>query len=197
MTRPVALRILVLAVLLGTTAQALLLDNLLGVNAPILAIGLLAAAFVLRPADRRIDPLDRWLPPAAIAISIAIAIRADPTLLALDLAAACALLGASAAAIAGEAVTRRSAARVVELAFLVLGWVGIGLLRVTAAVKRPDPDHVHRAGPARIPPWAGPVARGLLIAIPVLFVFASLFSAADVAFDRLMGRLFSWDLDLG
>ena len=43
----------------------------------------------------------------------------------------------------------------------------------------------------------GPIARGLLIAIPVLFVFASLFSAADVAFDRLMGRLFAWNVDLG
>jgi hypothetical protein len=36
-----------------------------------------------------------------------------------------------------------------------------------------------------------------VIAIPVLFVFGSLFSAADVAFDRLMGSLFSWNVDLG
>ena len=79
MTRPVALRILVLAAAIGLAAQALLLDNLLGINAPILAGALLGAAFVLRPAERRIDPLDRWLPPAAFAISVAIAIRADPT----------------------------------------------------------------------------------------------------------------------
>src|SRR5207249_6621445 len=32
---------------------------------------------------------------------------------------------------------------------------------------------------------------------PVLFVFGGLFSAADVAFARLMGRLFSWNVDLG
>jgi len=94
MTRPVALRILVLAAGVGLIAQAVLLDNLLGVNAPILAALLLVAAFVLRPVDSRIDALDRWLPPAALAISASIAVRADPTLLALDLGAACVLLGA-------------------------------------------------------------------------------------------------------
>jgi hypothetical protein len=197
MTRPVALRILVLAAVIGLVAQALLLDNLLGINAPILAGALLGAAFLLRPAERRIDPLDRWLPPAALGISLAIAIRADPTLLALDLAAACALLGASVAAIAGEAVTRRSAVRVVELGFLVLGWAGVGILRVSAAARRPDIGPDLRPTWSRLPAWVGPIARGLLIAIPVLFVFASLFSAADVAFDRLMGRLFAWNVDVG
>jgi hypothetical protein len=197
MTRPVALRILVLAIVIGLIAQALLLDNVLGINAPILAAGLLGAACILRPADRRMDTWDRWLPPAAMAISLAIAIRDDPTLLAIDLAAACALLGASVAAIAGEAVTRRSAVRVVELGFLVLGWAGVGILRVSAATRRPEPGPDRESALNRLPPWIGPIARGLVIALPVLFVFGSLFSAADVAFDRLMGRLFTWNMDLG
>ena len=196
MTRAVALRILVLAGAIGLAAQALLLDNLLGINATILAAALLGAAFVLRPADRQMDPLDRWLPPAALAISLAIAIRADPTLLVLDVMAACALLGASAAAIAGEAVTRRSAVRVVELGMLVLGYAAIGVVRVSAAVRRPDPASTGDR-PSRLPPWAGPIARGLVIAIPLLIVFGNLFSSADVAFDRLMGRLFTWNVDLG
>src|SRR5213078_4651740 len=88
---------------IGLAAQALLLDNLLGVNAPLLATALLGAAFVLRPRDRRMDPLDWWLPPTALAMSAAIALRADPTLLLLDLGPACGLLGASIAALAGEA----------------------------------------------------------------------------------------------
>ena len=196
MTRPVALRILALAAVIGLVAQGLLLDSLLGINAPILAAGLLGAAFALRPAARRIDPLDRWLPPAALAMSFGISLRADPVLLALDVLAACALLGASVAAIAGEAVTRRSAIRVVELGFLVLGWAGVGILRVTAATRRLTPN-VDEDLLARLPPWVGPVARGLVLAIPLLFVFATLFSSADVAFGRLMGRVFSWDVDLG
>jgi hypothetical protein len=197
MTRPIALRILGLAAVIGLVAQALLLGNLLGVNAPILATALLGAAYLLRPTDRRIDPLDRWLPPAALAISVSIAVRADPTLLLIDLAAAGALLGASIAAIAGMAVTRRSAVAVVELGILVLGWAGIGILRVTAATRRRDADSGTASEPSRLPPWVGPIVRGLLIALPVLFVFASLFSAADAAFDRLMGRLFTWNVDLG
>jgi hypothetical protein len=196
MTRLVALRILVLAATIGLAAQALLFGHLLGINAPILAAALLGAAWLLRPADRRIDPLDSWLPPAAMAISVGIAVRADPFLLVLDLMAACALLGASVAAIAGEAVTRRSALRVVELALIVLGWAGIGILRVTAATRRADPGAAADRF-SRLPPWAGPVARGLVIAIPLLVVFGNLFSSADVAFDRLMGRLFTWNVDLG
>src|SRR5205814_5079183 len=149
MTRRTALRIIVFAAVIGLAAQALLLDNLLGVNAPLLATALLGAAFVLRPRDRRMDPLDWWLPPTALAMSAAIALRADPTLLLLDLGPACGLLGASIAALAGEAVTRRSAVRVVELALLVLGWAGIGILRVTAAARRPDPTAVQGLGLGR------------------------------------------------
>lgn len=208
MTRRVAIRIFGLAAIVGLLSQALLLFNDLGINAPILVAALLGAALVVRPSDCRIDPLDRWIPVAALVISTFIAIRADPILLTLDVAAACLLLGAAMAAIAGEAVTRRSAAKVVELGFLVLGWAGVGILRVAAALSRPDPraaaaddapggvDAVLPSG-ARVPPWLGPVARGLLIAIPLLLIFGSLFSAADAAFDRLMGRLFTWQVDLG
>jgi hypothetical protein len=197
MTRPVALRILALAAGIGLIAQALLLGSLLGVNVPILSALLLGAAFVLRPTDQRIDPLDLWLPPAAMAISVAVAIRADPALLVLDIAAAWGLLGASMAAVAGEAVTRRSAIRVVELGLLVIGWAGVGILRVVSAAKRFERAPGSDRRLVRLPPWALPVARGLLIAIPLLVVFGSLFSAADAAFDRLMGQLFTWQVDLG
>ena len=212
MTRPLAVRILALAGIIGLVAQALLLGNLLGINAPLLSAALLAAAWVVRPADRAIDPLDRWLPPAALAMSVGIALRADPTLLALDLLAACGLLGASMAAVAGEAVTRRSAVRIAEMGAMVLGWAAIGAVRVAAATRRIVPaadmsgaDGMGAAGqgagwagiPSRLPTWVGPVARGLLIAIPALLIFGALFSAADAAFDRLMGRLLTWDVELG
>ena len=198
MTRRTALRILALAAVIGAVGQGLLLGNLLGINAPVLAAVLLGAGYLLRPSGARIDPLDRWIPIAAMAFSLAIAVRADPVLLVLDVLSACGLLGASMAAVAGQAVTRRSALRVVELGFVVLGWVGIGILRVTAAASWPAPDDPDRDDVgSRLPGWAGPVARGLLIAIPLLIVFANLFSAADAAFDRLMGRIFTWNLDLG
>jgi len=206
MTRPIAIRILVGAAAIGLVAQALLLDTLLGVNAPLLTVFLLGAAWILRPAGSAVDPLDRWLPPSAVALSLAIALRADPFLLALDLAATLALIGASAAAIGGAAVTRRSAARVVELGLLVLGWAGVGILRVTAATRgfgAASGDSIRADGDAvtgvrgRLPAWAGPVARGLLIAGPIVLVFVALFSAADAVFGRLVEHLLTWDVDLG
>lgn len=197
MTRPAALRILVLAAIIGVVAQAILFDTLLGINVPLLTAAVIVAALAMRPRDRAIDGADWWLPPAAIAVSLAVGLRADPVLLFLDILALCTLVGASVAAIAGSAVTRRSAIRIVELGFLVLGWVGIGVLRATAVVGRRDGEADSLPVAQRLPAWAGPVVRGLLLAIPMLFVFAMLFSAADVAFDRLMARLFTWDLDLG
>src|SRR5207245_2949627 len=39
------------------------------------------------------------------------------------------------------------------------------------------------------------VGRGLLIALPLLLLFGGLFVAADAAFERIITRLFDWDLD--
>ena len=201
MTRRIAIRVLALAGLVGLLSQALLLGNLLGVNAPLLAAALLATGWLVRPAARRIDPIDWWLPLGAVAVSAGIAVRADPVLDLLDAAVACGLLGASMAAFAGLAVTRRSALAVVELGFLVLGWAGVGILRVTPALGRRE-GHVDAAEPdrpigSRLPAWAMPVARGLLLALPIVLIFTSLFAAADAAFNRLVGKLVVWDLDLG
>ena len=200
MTRRIAVRVLVLATLVGWLAQALLIRNLLGINAPILAAVLLAAAWAVRPVDRAVDRLDWWLPTAALAISAGIAVRADPTLVALDAFVACGLLGASIAAFAGLAVTRRSALAITELGLLVLGWAGIGILRVTAALHRALPVGERPSEPgwrSRLPVWAVPAARGALIAVPILVIFTSLFAAADAAFNRIVGTVFTWDFDLG
>jgi Domain of unknown function (DUF4173) len=194
MNRSIAIRILWLAAAIGLASQALLLNNLFGINLPVLSAALLAAAFALRPASRAMDPADLWLPVAAIAVTAGIAIRSDPFLLLLDIGAGCLLLGASIAAIGGSAVTRRSVAGVVELGLIVLGWAAGGILRVTVAAGRRTGDGDSRA---RIPPRVAPVVRGLLIAIPILLVFAGLFSAADAVFARLTDRLFSWNIDLG
>jgi hypothetical protein len=201
MTRRTAIRVLALAGLVGLLSQALLLGNLLGVNAPLLTAALLATGWLVRPADRRIDPVDWWLPVGAVAVSAGIAVRADPVLDVLDAGVACGLLGASMAALAGLAVTRRSALVVVELGFVVLGWAGVGIVRVIPALARreppadaPEPDRPIRS---RLPAWAVPVARGLLLALPIVLIFTSLFAAADAVFDRLVGGLFVWDLDLG
>jgi hypothetical protein len=194
MTRSTAIRILSLAAAIGLLSQSLLIGNVFGLNLPLLAIALLAAAVALRPADRMIDPLDLWLPVAAIAVTAGIAIRSDPFLVFLDICAGCLLLGAAIAAIGGSRVTRRSAVGVVELALIVLGWTAAGILRVTIATRRgTGADEQPQRPPARV----APIVRGLLIAAPILLVFAGLFSSADAVFARLTEGLFSWSFDLG
>jgi hypothetical protein len=194
MTRSTAIRILTLAAVVGLISQAVLIGNVFGINLPLLTAVLLVAAVALRPPGRPIDPLDLWLPVAAIAATAGIAIRSDPFLVFLDIGSGCLLLGASIAAIGGSPVTRRSAARVLELALIVLGWAGAGVLRVTIAARRATAAD---EPPRRLPARLAPVARGLLIAVPILFVFAGLFSAADAVFARLTDWLFSWNFDLG
>jgi hypothetical protein len=44
---------------------------------------------------------------------------------------------------------------------------------------------------------AGPLLRGLLIALPLVILFVALFAAADAVFARIAEDLFNWDLDLG
>jgi len=194
MSRSIALRILALAAAVGLFSQALLLGHVFGLNLPLMAGAVLAAAVALRPDGRRIDPLDLWLPVGAIAVTAGIALRADPFLVLLDIGSGCLLLGAAVAAIGGSAVTRRSAVAIAELALIVLGWTLAGILRVTIAARRPAEPHESQR---RIPVPAVPVLRGLLIAIPILIVFAALFSSADAVFARLTDQLFGWRIDLG
>ena len=195
MTRSIAIRILALAAAIGLAGQALLIGNAFGLNLLLLSVALLAAAVALRPAGTDIDALDLWLPIAAALIITGVVVRADPLLDLIDIGAGCVLLGASIAAIGGVAVTRRSADAVVVLGFVTLGWLGTGVLRVTAAARRPQvsEDTLVR----RLPVWAAPVARGLLLAMPILVVFIVLFSSADAVFANLTARIFDWRLDLG
>src|SRR5689334_22045197 len=152
MTRRIAVRIFLLAALVGWLSQALLIGNLLGLDAPLLAALLLSVAWLVRPGDEPVDRLDWWLPAAALAVSAGIAVRADPSLLLIDGFVACLLLGASMAAFAGLAVTRRSALAITELGLLVLGWAGIGILRVAAALQRVLPVDEAMAGDAAARP---------------------------------------------
>jgi len=194
MDRTLATRSLMAAFAVGVIAQALLVGAGLGLNVPLLVAATLAAASALAAGGRRMDPLDAWLPTAALAIAAMVAVRADPTLLFLNLVTTAALVGASMAALAGAAVTRRTALAIVGTGTVVLAWVAGGILRLTVASRRPA---LGRGWRERTPTWAGPVARGLFLAIPILIVFVALFSSADPIFSSIAANLFGWQIDLG
>lgn len=195
MDRIVARRALLAAVAVGISAQALIVSLAIGVNLVVLtALVLFVAALFARAAGVRTDPVDAWIPVAALLVAVGTALRSDDMLVFLDSVTAAVLLGASVAAFAGAQVTKQSAARLVSLGTHVLAWSAGGVLRLTYLARRPEPtDTPHRP----IPPAARAVARGLAIALPLLLLFALLFASADAIFASVAERLFDWQVDLG
>lgn len=194
MNRDAALRALATASLIGIAGQAVLFETGIGLNAALLTAAILTAGWWIADRGRRLDPADAWIPIAAALVAAAAAVRSDPFTLLLDGATAAALTGASMAAFAGAAVTRRSFAAVGALGAVVIGWALVGILKVAGLAARAT-----GAAPARrrMPPHLAPIARGLLLAVPVLLVFGALFASADAIFATIAGNLFDWQIDFG
>jgi hypothetical protein len=194
MNRNLALRCLAAAAATGIAGQALLYAVGLGINVPILGFAVLVAGLAVSGWGRRLDPLDAWIPVAAAVVAVGPAIRTDSFTVLLDLGTVAALLGASMAAFAGAAVTRRSAAAIAGLGVVVIGWTLVGVGRLAVLARRPRGETHSRPG---LPPAAMGIARGLLIAVPVLVVFGMLFASADAVFASIASNLFGWQIDLG
>ena len=199
MERSLALRILVAGLLIGTLAEVVLDGPAFGLNVPIVVIALLAAAWLLRRPGRAPDPLDAWLPVVAIVSAGFVAVRGDPFLAMLDTLVALTFTAASMAAFSGLPVTRRSASVVAGLGLWVVGAVAWGPPRTIAAM-RPMPvleDEGDRSTGRSLPAWTGPVARGLLIGVPLALIFAVLFASADPIFRRGLDDVLGLQIDLG
>src|SRR5919106_534487 len=78
-------RVLLAAGAIGVVGQVLFFDVGLGINFPV-AIGLvLTGGWLLHRPGTRIEAWDAWLAPASLAFAAFAALRADPTVVALDL----------------------------------------------------------------------------------------------------------------
>lgn len=190
MDRPLARRILLAALAIGLLAEVSIDGPAIGLNTPILAAATLVAAWLLRRSGRAPDPLDAWLPVAALVLAGFVAVRADPFVAFLDLVGAIAFTGASVAAFSGLAVTRRSVTTVIAIGAWVIEAVIAGTGRALR-VGRPS------QGPRQRPTWLGPVARGLVLAVPLMLIFAVLFASADPIFNRKFEDLLNLRIDLG
>ena len=196
-TRPAianAGRVVVAGILLGFAGQLLFFDVGIGLNAPI-AIGLaLATAWLTRRPRARPSLADAWFGPAALLLASFVALRADVSIVALDLLAAAGLTALALVSFTGRNVMRSTFGAVIALTAEAMGWVVAGFGAALAEARRAIPDdaiNLDRARPAI------PVLRGLFIALPVLVVFVALFSAADAVFARVVEEVFSFELDLG
>jgi len=186
--------IAVAAIAIGLLDQWLFVDTAAGINVPIIVAALLAAAWLLRPAGRpRPRMRDAWLPLAALTLSAFVALRGDTTLVTLDVLGAFALTGAAIASFSGLGVVDRSVAGLLRLGTGVALSALIAGTRVLRAARTAVPGGGGSSSLRR----AGPVLRGLLIALPLVILFVALFAAADAVFAQIAEDLFNWKIDLG
>ena len=201
MPRATAARILVLAVVGGVLFDIVVPGNAPGVGVLVLMLALLAAAAASAGRDglARMDPADLWLAPAAIVLAACPAVRSEGWLVAADLALATATATAAVLALGGARITRGLLPAILDASFGAVG-----------AVMAGAPDVLSDARPRRqggIPVLAGsrdavghlaPVARGLVIAVPLVVVFAALFASADAVFASFARAVVDWrpDVDL-
>ena len=194
MDRPLARRILLIAFVLGVAAEILFDGPGTGINVPLLVAGTLVGGWLVRRRGRALDPLDAWLPVTALVLAAFVAVRADPFLAVLDATVAAMFTGASLAAFSGVAVTRRSVSVVVAIGLLVTAQTGAGMLGVMRDARTPRSAD---APPRRMPAWIGPLGRGLVLAIPLVLIFAVLFASADPIFRRGLDDVLGLRIDLG
>ncbi len=180
------------ALSLGVLGDALLRAPGLGLNFFLLTCALAAATVVLLKRWRRaaLKSEGSWLLLPIIAGAGACVWRDSPTLQLLDVLAVLSAFGLLAARARGKSV------RFAGLSDYARGLAGAGLSALFGSVPLVFTDvrwcELPRTNWTR---HATAVARGLLIAVPLLVVFGALFMAADAVFAGLINRTFRFDTD--
>ncbi len=198
---PLVRGIVLLALAVGVLFDVLVPGNAAGLNAPLLMAALLGAAVVTagRAGLARMDPADAWLGPGALVLASMSVLRADDWLVTVDLLLAVALAVGAIGCLAGGRITRGLVPRILELTVGAVAASGIGAAAVLT-VKRPATEaRVAVAPPSRLRSRlarVAPVARGLVIAVPVVAVFIALFASADAVFARIASDVLSWQPDV-
>lgn len=192
MESSIARRAVAGALIAGVVADALFDRNPLGINVPLAAAAVLAVVTLFGARRRPPDRLDLWLPILALIASLGPAIRSEPTVVALDLGLTAAAVSAWSFAVSGMPVTRRTTAAVAMLGAEAVAALGVGLVWLLA---RADARGVLGRS-ARDFGRLAPVARGLVIAVPVVIGFSLLLTSADAVFGRALDDALHLPFDL-
>jgi uncharacterized protein DUF4153 len=188
-----AARVLAAALGIGLLTELLIRGHAVGVNLVLVTGALLAAVAVLRPRDRRLDPLDAWLPFGALLFAAFPALRTDEPLIVVDTLVVIVLVGATVAAATGAPVTRQTLLAGLELAARVTMSATAGAAPALAEIAGGwEPGASAKRQASRL----APVARGLFLGLPLLILFAALFTSADPIFARWLDSALNPDVDI-
>lgn len=185
----IGLAVLGAALVLGGLGDVLLRATPWGINVPLLVAALAISAVGLsRLGGRRPVGEGRWMVPLAVLFAGGVTLRDSPIVVALDVSMA--ILALSLAALRG----RSGALRRAGLSEYVIGAAHVGAMTLAGMI----PAAVRDVRWREVAPgdWQGKalaVARGTLIATPLLLVFGTLLVAADAVFEDLVFGLFDLD----
>lgn len=183
------LRILLVVLVLGFCVDLLFYGKLLGISALLFVLLLMIALFGLgwtegaRPLRRNL-----WMLFPLIYFSCMVSVRANSFVTALNVVFSLLLLGLIAHFYAADAVEKL---RLIGYLSIPLGVLGNALIRTPSLVSDSvDLKSLRQRGGHSF--W--PLIRGILLALPVLLVFAILLSSADLVFADYLDNLFSPDV---
>jgi uncharacterized protein DUF4153 len=182
--RLAAVRLVLIAGLLGICANALFVQYPLGVNAPLFALVTLLVLFTLAGVER-VRPAWRnaWLAAPLMYFAVMLMVRAEPFLAFLNF---CAVLG-----LALLLIYLFSSGRIISLGVwdyaiaAVISSIEAGLIRPGLVLVAASKDAGKRK-PGGVSPRGWAVARGLVLALPIVIIFAMLLTSADIAFNKFI-----------
>ena len=183
-------RLLIIAIIFGIAADLLLRETPWGLNVLLVALlGIGAAALLARWGNMRLEGDGRWLAVAIVVFALGLVWRDSPTL---TVANAGALLVASTLAALTARVGQVRLAGVTQYLLGVSYVIGYALAGLTPLLVGPNRWRTTLRTGWTVPAFAA--GRGVLVALPPLVVFASLFAAADAEFERFLGEILDLDL---
>ena len=186
------LAVLGAALALGSLGDLLLRATPWGLNLPLWVAAFAVSALGLsrigggRPAGE-----GRWMVPLAVLFAAGVVVRDSPVLVVLDVAMT--ILALSLAALRGRAGSLRRMA----VSEYVIGTAYTGLMTAAGVIPASVRDVRWReVAPGNWQGQALAVARGAIIATPLLLVFGTLLMAADAVFEDLLRGLVEIDARL-
>lgn len=181
------------AFIAGIAADVLFDRSGLGINVPIATVAILALVTWFGPSRRPADRIDLWLPVVAVLASLGPALRTDSSVVVLDLGLAGLATAAWSVAMSGVPVTRRAASSVM----LVGGVAGlVATVALAWLVTRSGADGFFSRGFGQLGRFAA-IARGALIAVPVVAGFSLLLASADAVFGHALDDALHLPIDIG
>lgn len=184
--------LLICGLCLGIAADILFLRQSLGLGITLFCALLLACLLGLgRYWQRPPQWKNSWIGIAAFGFAIFLSIRNEPALIFFNFVAMAGLLFLQFCFYRGKALVRMPFLQVIYrmLLAIVIGIAGPiqGFFSLWGGLTQ-------RRDPRSTKTLFWPIVRGCLFAMPILFVFVGLLSAADVVFSQYLSNLFNFEL---